>query len=73
MSQATVSTCANPKCEAEFKRLGEGKLFIQPDNPSANANRLRQKAIWLCNACAREFELKFDHSRRAYKLVRRAA
>ena len=73
MSQTTVSNCANPKCEAEFKRLGEGKLFIQPDNPSANANHLRQKAIWLCDACARVFEVQFDRSRKDYKLVRRAA
>lgn len=39
--EVSVSHCANPRCEAEFKRLTEGKLFIQP--PAANANRPRQK------------------------------
>jgi hypothetical protein len=71
-SQTSVSTCANPSCEAEFKRLGKGKLFILPDNPSANVNRLRQKAIWLCDSCAREFEVVHDPSRRAYMLARRS-
>ena len=71
MSQPRVSHCANPKCGAEFKRLGEGKLFIKPDNPKANATALRQKVIWLCSVCAREFEIDFDHSHQSYRLVRR--
>ena len=29
-ADANVSRCANPQCEQEFKRLGEGKLFVRP-------------------------------------------
>jgi len=69
MTPPKVSHCANPKCTAEFKRLGEGRLFIQRINPKSNANRLQQKAIWLCNRCARHFEVAFDDSRQSYHLV----
>ncbi len=27
-ADANVSRCANPQCDQEFKRLGEGKLFV---------------------------------------------
>lgn len=69
MSQPKVSHCANPKCDAEFKRLGEGKLFVRAINPKANANRSGQKAIWLCDTCAQNFEVKFDRTHQAYKVV----
>lgn len=65
-----VSRCANSKCGAEFRRLGEGKLFVGPANPKANATRLRQKAVWLCDSCALKFRVQFDESRESYKLVR---
>ena len=71
MSQPKVSHCANPRCGAEFKRLGQGRLFIKPEDPKANANASRQKVIWLCDSCAREFEVAFDQSRQSYRLVRR--
>jgi hypothetical protein len=64
-----VSHCANPKCDAEFKRLGQGKLFIQPSDPADTTNGLRQKVIWLCSRCARHFEVRFDQSRKTYSLV----
>jgi hypothetical protein len=55
-----VSHCANPKCNAEFKRMGQGRLVICPSDPEVTVNHLRQKVIWLCDACAREFEAQFE-------------
>jgi hypothetical protein len=65
----TLSHCANPTCDAEFRRLSQGKLFIWPAYPKSAANRLQQKVIWLCDACAREYEVHFDISRKSYRLV----
>ena len=59
----TVSHCANPKCDAEFKKMGEGTLVVCPSDPEVTVNHLRQKAIWLCDACAHEFELEFEPNR----------
>ncbi len=58
-----VSHCANPECTAQFKRMGQGKLFISPSDPVVTVNHLRQKVIWLCDACAHEFEAKFETNR----------
>lgn len=58
-----VSHCANPECHAEFKRLGQGTLFICPSDPDVTVNRLRQTVIWLCDACAPEFGLQFEPNR----------
>ena len=59
----TVSHCANPKCDAEFKKMGEGTLVVCPSDPEVTVNHLRQKAIWLCDTCAQEFELQFEPNR----------
>lgn len=67
MNHTKVSHCANPKCGAEFKRLGEGKLFVRPVNPTANG--LHQKAIWLCDSCAQKYDMAFDKSHHSFKLV----
>jgi hypothetical protein len=66
---ATLSHCANPTCNAEFRRLSQGRLFIWPANPKATVHCLRQKVIWLCGACAHKYEVQFDISCRSYKLV----
>jgi len=63
---STVSHCANPKCNAEFKRMGQGTLFVCPSDPEVTVNHLRQKVIWLCDACAREFQKQFEATRRAH-------
>jgi hypothetical protein len=58
-----VAHCANPKCDAEFKRMGQGTLFVCPSDPKVTVNHLRQKAIWLCDACVDEFEVQFEPNR----------
>ena len=58
-----VAHCANPKCDAEFKRMGQGTLFVCPSDPKVTVNHLRKKAIWLCDACVDEFAVQFEPSR----------
>jgi hypothetical protein len=68
MRNATVSKCANPQCEHEFKRMDEGKLYVRP---CPKNNGLTQKALWLCPVCAKEFELRYDRHRYEYHMIRR--
>ncbi len=68
MKGANISVCANPPCGQEFKRLGEGKLFVRP--AEKNATGLTQKALWLCPACAEHFDLRYDRRQQEYHLVR---
>jgi hypothetical protein len=65
----SVAKCANPQCSAKFHRLGEGKLFVRPLQKAKN--RSVQKAAWLCNACAEEYELRFDRRNEVFSLVNR--
>jgi hypothetical protein len=65
----SVAKCANPQCSAKFHRLGEGKLFVRPVKNARN--RPIQKAAWLCDACAIEFELRFDRRNEVFSLVNR--
>jgi hypothetical protein len=68
MRNASVSKCANPHCEQEFKRLDEGKLYVRPNRKS---NGLAQKALWLCPTCSRQFELHYDRRNCEYHMIRR--
>ncbi len=64
----SVAKCANPKCEAEFRRLGTGKLYIKTLKGS------RQKAAWLCKKCQGEgFDLSYDRKSEGFHLHRRKA
>lgn len=62
--QAKVSECANPECKAEFRRLGEGKLFVQP----ASRRHQRQKAVWLCRICSQSLTMQFDEEQETFVL-----
>lgn len=69
MKNASISRCANPQCEQKFKRMDEGKLYVRP-NPKSGGGA--QKALWLCPACSREFELHYDRHNRQYHMIRRS-
>jgi len=66
----SVSKCANPQCSAQFKRLGEGKLFAHPIEPRPNF--AVQKTVWLCPHCLPEFDLHFDRGSQSFSLVKRS-
>lgn len=69
MKNADVSQCANPECSRPFKKLGEGKLFVRPVQDSGSG--AKQKALWLCEYCAQEFDLRYDRRQQEYHMVRR--
>jgi hypothetical protein len=69
MESANISTCANPQCDAEFKRLGEGKLFVR--RAEKGDKELTQKARWLCSSCAERFDLRYDRHKEEYSLLTR--
>lgn len=73
MKNPKISTCANPQCATEFKRLGEGKLFVR--RAEKGERESTQKVLWLCPNCAEHFDLRYDRNKEEYSLVtrRRAA
>jgi hypothetical protein len=69
MKNTNISECANPQCNEEFKRLGEGKLYVRPADKSIQGTS--QTAVWLCPNCSEQFDLRYDRRQQEYNLVRR--
>jgi hypothetical protein len=72
MSTPHVSTCANPKCGSEFRRLSEGRLAVFPvDDPTAWGlpEHTKQKAVWLCGACASQMYIRLDRRHHVVRVV----
>jgi hypothetical protein len=69
MLKPNVSTCANPKCSAEFKRLGDGKLFTEPANLHVNGRP--QQIVWLCSSCLRTHDLSYDRQKQEFVVLPR--
>lgn len=68
MVHAGVSKCANPECQREFRKLGEGKLYAgRRDNVQGGPH-----AMWLCGECALRFELRYDRGNHQFHLTGRA-
>jgi hypothetical protein len=42
-----VSKCHNPRCTAEFRYFGDGKLFAFPPDSAGENSEL----FWLCATC----------------------
>jgi hypothetical protein len=74
MPASSLGKCANPECQAEFKRLGTGKLYTLPvTRPQAWGlpTRIKQKVVWLCSRCARTHDVEFDKQHCQVLLVHR--
>ena len=59
-----VGTCANPRCTAKFRRLGEGRIsVISTDDPEAWGlpEHIKQKVVWLCDECSSLLDIRVDH------------
>jgi hypothetical protein len=68
--QMSVAKCANPDCKAEFRRLGDGKLFVKTLKNATGLNGLSQRAAWLCNRCCDNgFDLRFDRRTETFNLI----
>ena len=60
-----LSKCANPACEAKFRYLHEGKVYLadwvaRPEAKSDNACWRRTEMYWLCDRCSGKFVLSKD-------------
>ncbi len=67
-----VSKCANPDCKSEFRRLGDGKLFVKTLKRATGPTGLNQHAAWLCNRCCEDgFDLRFDRKGGTFHLISR--
>ncbi len=66
MLKPSVSTCANPNCSAEFKRLGDGKLFTEP--PNVHVKGQSRRIIWLCDSCSRGHTMRYDREKHEFLL-----
>jgi len=54
----SVATCFNPSCDSEFRRMGDGKLFVEP---SHNLERGQgRRVVWLCSRCTSEYSLHYE-------------
>jgi len=74
MTSPEVHTCANPQCNSNFKRLGEGELHAFPvNNPQAWGlpQDAKQKAVWLCEQCAASFYIRVDQQHHRIQLFRK--
>ena len=63
MPAPELGKCANPECNAEFKRLGTGRIYTLPvRDPVAWGlpRHTRQKVVWLCAQCAAANQVEFD-------------
>jgi hypothetical protein len=68
-----IGSCANPNCNSEFKRLGEGRLFaFLVDDPAAWGlpEHAKQKAVWLCDECASRMHVRLDRRHHTIQIVR---
>ena len=58
-----LDKCANPRCKAEFKRLGPGRLYVFPISDPERwglPKNSKQKVMWLCAECIRHKRILFD-------------
>ncbi len=66
-----LAKCANTLCNAPFRRLSEGKLFLLQGDTMPNREAVdprkgkpprRLEYFWLCSDCARYVTLTFDET-----------
>ena len=69
MLKPNVAKCLNSSCQAEFKRMGDGKLFVEPVR---NAQRDHaRRVVWLCSRCSRDHLLHYDDGGQQFVLTPR--
>lgn len=65
-----LEKCANPKCLAVFRSLGDGKLFRVPrvgtisGSSGAAKKTVTMEHFWLCTKCAETMTLGIDCHRK---------
>jgi len=74
MRSPGLKTCANQDCHAEFKRLGDGRIYTLPvSEPQAWGlpPQSKQKVVWLCSKCAMSKQVEFDREHHQVLVVSR--
>ncbi len=67
MLKPSVASCFNPSCSSRFRRMGEGRLFVEPER--GNDHPLR--VVWLCNTCSHQYTLDYDFEEKEFVLKAR--
>lgn len=67
MLKPSVAVCFNSSCRSRFRRLGDGKLFIQPLREFEKGQPRR--VVWLCGECSLEHTLRYDWERKDFVLA----
>ena len=58
-----VNTCANPRGGESFRRLGEGKLFVDDGKATGTTSEeMVDNSYWLCSNCARSYTIAFSEA-----------
>jgi hypothetical protein len=74
-----LEKCANPKCSAVFRNLGDGKLFRVPrvgtisDSSGVVKKSVTMEHFWLCTKCAETMTLGIDRHRKVKVIPLRSA
>jgi hypothetical protein len=72
--RVSAHKCANPECQAEFKRLGTGRIYtlqVTKSQAWGLPGHIKQKVAWLCPRCAPIYDVEFDQQHCQVSLVRR--
>ncbi len=67
MLKPSVAVCYNPSCTSHFRRLGDGKLFIEPVRGLEKGQSRRM--VWLCDQCSQDHTLRYDWERKDFVLA----
>ncbi len=67
MLKPSVAVCFNPSCRSRFRRLGDGKLFIEPIREFEKGRSRRM--VWLCDECSKDHTLRYDWERKDFVLT----
>lgn len=61
-----VSKCHNPRCSAEFRYFGDGKLF----EFTADSIRETSQLYWLCSHCSQTHSLERDSAGKVHFIAK---
>lgn len=58
-----IAKCANPVCDADFRYLHEGKLFLlEISRNSRHEGTQRREYFWLCDQCSATMKVVINQS-----------
>ena len=67
-----VAKCANPACDADFLKLGQGSLTVftvAEPGPVGLPQHTHQKVVWLCARCSEHKYVHYDRERNRIRVL----